>query len=97
MGGGSGAAPDGGAAGGVGDIHPVAEQLGDQLGIGGLAGQREKQDGFAYGLSLDEKPEVAEKFKATTVKGSQFKQPAGTLAASSAVIATGRMTAWGQT
>ena len=27
------------------------------------------------GLTVDEKPEVAEKFKFTTVKGSQFKQP----------------------
>ena len=40
-----------------------------------LDSQREKQDGFAYGFSLPEKPEVAEKFKPTTVKGSQFKQP----------------------
>ena len=30
-------APDGGASGGVGDIHPRAEQLGQQLGVGGLA------------------------------------------------------------
>ena len=40
-----------------------------------LDSQREKQDGFAYGQSLDVKPEVTEKFKPTTVKGSQFKQP----------------------
>ena len=40
-----------------------------------LDSQRDKQEGFAYGLSLPEKPEVAEKFKPTTVKGSQFKQP----------------------
>ena len=33
---GAGAAPDGGAAGGVGDIHSVAEQLGDQTCVGGL-------------------------------------------------------------
>jgi pyruvate-ferredoxin/flavodoxin oxidoreductase len=33
------------------------------------------QEGFAYGLNISEKPEVAEKFKKTTVKGSQFKQP----------------------
>ncbi len=26
-------------------------------------------------VTIDEKPEVAEKFKETTVKGSQFKQP----------------------
>ncbi|NLK28254.1 MAG: pyruvate:ferredoxin (flavodoxin) oxidoreductase [Clostridiales bacterium] len=37
--------------------------------------QREEQKSFDYGISLDEKPEVAEKFKETTVKGSQFNQP----------------------
>ncbi len=35
----------------------------------------DEQKAFDYGLSLDEKPEVFEKFKETTVKGSQFKQP----------------------
>ena len=35
----------------------------------------EEQKNFDYGLSLDEKPEVSEKFKDTTVKGSQFNQP----------------------
>ena len=34
-----------------------------------------QQDVFAYGQSLPAKKEVAEKFKATTVKGSQFRQP----------------------
>ena len=37
--------------------------------------QRAEQEVFAYGQSLPEKPEVNEKFKETTVKGSQFKQP----------------------
>ena len=37
--------------------------------------QRASQDVFNYGLTIDEKPAVAEKFKETTVKGSQFKQP----------------------
>ena len=37
--------------------------------------QRPKQALFDYALTLDEKPEVAEKFKFTTIKGSQFKQP----------------------
>jgi len=37
--------------------------------------QREEQKSFDYGISLDEKPEIAEKFKEITVKGSQFKQP----------------------
>ena len=35
----------------------------------------EEQKSFDYGLSLDEKAEVSEKFKETTVKGSQFMQP----------------------
>ena len=40
-----------------------------------LESQLGEQDKFAYGLTIDEKPEVAAKFKATTVKGSQFRQP----------------------
>ena len=34
-----------------------------------------EQKSFDYGFSLEDKPEVSEKFKDTTVKGSQFKQP----------------------
>ncbi len=34
-----------------------------------------EQDAFDYGRTLSEKPEVLAKFKETTVKGSQFKQP----------------------
>ena len=37
--------------------------------------QRPKQALFDYALTVSEKPEVAEKFKFSTVKGSQFKQP----------------------
>ena len=37
--------------------------------------QRPKQAVFDYALKLEDKPEVHEKFKFTTVKGSQFKQP----------------------
>ena len=37
--------------------------------------QRPGQKVFDYGRTLNEKPEVAAKFKETTVKGSQFKQP----------------------
>ncbi len=40
-----------------------------------LETQMSEQDVFAYGLTISEKPEVAAKFKETTVKGSQFKQP----------------------
>ena len=36
---------------------------------------RFQQDMFNYGLGIDEKEEVAAKFAATTIKGSQFKQP----------------------
>ncbi len=40
-----------------------------------LETQTEQQDGFMYGLELPEKAAVAEKFKDSTVKGSQFRQP----------------------
>ncbi len=37
--------------------------------------QLESQKAFDYGRELSSKPEVNDKFKVTTVKGSQFKQP----------------------
>ncbi|SDA09733.1 pyruvate-ferredoxin/flavodoxin oxidoreductase [Ruminococcus sp. YE71] len=40
-----------------------------------LETQLAEQEVFNYGLTLADKPEVHEKFKETTVKGSQFKQP----------------------
>src|SRR5699024_935369 len=40
-----------------------------------LETQLDKEALFTYGRSLPEKREVLEKFKETTVKGSQFKQP----------------------
>ena len=40
-----------------------------------LESQLEQQDVFAYCFDLPAKPEVFDKFKETTVKGSQFKQP----------------------
>ncbi len=40
-----------------------------------LESQMYAQEAFNYGLSLPTNPEVFEKFKETTVKGSQFKQP----------------------
>lgn len=40
-----------------------------------LETQLAEQEVFAYCQKLPEKPEVYEKFKETTVKGSQFKQP----------------------
>ncbi|CAN3974044.1 1-deoxy-D-xylulose-5-phosphate synthase, partial [Dysosmobacter welbionis] len=55
--GGSRTAPDGGAAGGVGDVHPVTEQLGNQAGIAGLgaagAGAGELQHGLTELAALD--------------------------------------------
>ena len=56
-GGGSRAAPDGGTAGGVGNIHTVAADLGDQAGISGLgaagAGAGELQEGLLELAALD--------------------------------------------
>ena len=40
-----------------------------------LDSQLDSQNTFAYGTKLPAKPEVLEKFKPNTVKGSQFKQP----------------------
>ncbi len=40
-----------------------------------LESQLAEQEVFNYARTLPEKPEVLEKFKQTTVKGSQFKQP----------------------
>ncbi|MCL1789443.1 MAG: pyruvate:ferredoxin (flavodoxin) oxidoreductase, partial [Oscillospiraceae bacterium] len=40
-----------------------------------LETQLEQQNVFGYCYELPEKPEVLEKFKETTIKGSQFKQP----------------------
>lgn len=37
--------------------------------------QMPNQEGFDYGLTIKEKPEVAAKFKPTSVKGSQFRKP----------------------
>ena len=37
--------------------------------------QRKNQALFNYAITVDRKPEVDEKFKMSTVKGSQFKQP----------------------
>ena len=47
----------------------------DTLKLQPLESQMGEQDVFAYGLTIDEKPEVAEKFKPFSVKGSQFRQP----------------------
>ncbi|MBC5786452.1 MULTISPECIES: pyruvate:ferredoxin (flavodoxin) oxidoreductase [Clostridiaceae] len=45
------------------------------LTMSGLESQLAQQNTFAYGQELPAKQEVVDKFKETTVKGSQFKQP----------------------
>ena len=45
------------------------------LAFAPLETQIAEQEVYYYGQSLDTKPEVFEKFKDTSVKGSQFKQP----------------------
>ncbi|MDB8709299.1 pyruvate:ferredoxin (flavodoxin) oxidoreductase [Mediterraneibacter gnavus] len=45
------------------------------LVMGNMEANVGKQDFFNYGTELPIKPEVVAKFKETTVKGSQFKQP----------------------
>ncbi|MEG0457892.1 MAG: thiamine pyrophosphate-dependent enzyme, partial [Oscillospiraceae bacterium] len=45
------------------------------LTMDALNNQLEEQNIYAYGQTINIKPEVLEKFKETTVKGSQFKQP----------------------
>ena len=45
------------------------------LVMGNMEANVKKQDFFDYGTELPVKPEVVAKFKETTVKGSQFKQP----------------------
>ncbi|MDE6209698.1 MAG: pyruvate:ferredoxin (flavodoxin) oxidoreductase [Lachnospiraceae bacterium] len=45
------------------------------LSMKSLDSQLNEQTVFDYGQKLPKKPEVLEKFKETTVKGSQFKQP----------------------
>ncbi len=45
------------------------------LTMGALEENMDEQAGFDYGKKLDVKQDVIDKFKETTVKGSQFKQP----------------------
>ena len=60
---------------GCGSCANVCPEKVQALTMVPLESQLEKQEAFDYGVTIDEKPEVTEKFKATTVKGSQFKQP----------------------
>ena len=47
----------------------------DVLKMASLETQMDEQRFFEYGLTVSDKPEVLEKFKKGTVKGSQFVQP----------------------
>ncbi len=47
----------------------------DVLKMKSLESQMDEQKYFEYGLTVSDKPEVLEKFKKGTVKGSQFVQP----------------------
>jgi pyruvate-ferredoxin/flavodoxin oxidoreductase len=54
------------------NVCPAKEKA---LTMQSLDSQRPQQNVFDYAMKVVEKPEVADKFKETTVKGSQFKQP----------------------
>ncbi len=45
------------------------------LAMAPIDSQMSQQAVFDYGRTLNDKPEVLEKFKSTTIKGSQFRQP----------------------
>ena len=47
----------------------------DVLKMASLESQMDEQKFFDYGLTVSDKPEILEKFKKNTVKGSQFVQP----------------------
>ena len=47
----------------------------ETLSLKPLETQLKEQDAFEYGINIEPKIEVSEKFKSSTVKGSQFKQP----------------------
>ena len=60
------------------DICPVNKnQKNDKqaLTLAGLEERLGDQEYFDYGITIPTKPEVLDKFKETTVKGSQFKKP----------------------
>ena len=57
------------------NICPMAAKETPALVMKPLADNREFQAAYDYAVALPKKPEVAEKFKPNTVKGSQFSQP----------------------
>ena len=48
---------------------------GNTLKMGPIGDHVYEQEYFDYAVALPDKPDVVEKFKETTIKGSQFKQP----------------------
>ncbi len=60
---------------GCGDCVQVCPAKGKALHMKPLHTQLKEQDSFNYAITIDPKEEVLEKFKDTTVKGSQFHTP----------------------
>ena len=60
---------------GCGSCANVCPAKNKALVLKPLDSQEKQQAVFNYGTKIQEKPEVLEKFKPSTVKGSQFKQP----------------------
>ncbi len=56
-------------------VCPGMPNKGKALSLANLETQLESQKMFDYGVSIETPAEVVAKFKETTVKGSQFKQP----------------------
>ncbi len=54
------------------NVCPAKEKA---LKFAPIDSRRDQQEVFDYGIKLDHKEEVAAKFRETSVKGSQFKQP----------------------
>ena len=60
---------------GCGSCVSVCPSKTKALKLSPIDSRRDQQEVFNYAVELPEKEEVAAKFKETTVKGSQFKQP----------------------
>ncbi|WP_026504704.1 pyruvate:ferredoxin (flavodoxin) oxidoreductase [Butyrivibrio sp. NC3005] len=57
------------------NVCPGNNNDGGTLVMGALAKNEWQQEGFNYAVSLPTKEDVVEKFKVSTIKGSQFKKP----------------------
>ena len=60
---------------GCGSCANVCPDKVQALSMASFEENEKQQEYFDYGVTLSEKPDVLEKFKMSTVKGSQFKQP----------------------